>query len=106
MGAAFFVAVFPAQRFFKAATIAALPAALSLRFVFGTGAVTAAGTGASDSPLIFAHRRCWASFIRLRAVAENFLRLPFVGSGVAVVPEELPSSMARSSAILVSMRAF
>jgi hypothetical protein len=56
---AFFAAAnavfFAAQRFFKAATIAAFPAALSLRFGF---AVTASDPG-SDWPLDAAHRfRC------------------------------------------------
>jgi hypothetical protein len=61
-GAAFFAAAgfdlaasafFAAHRFFKAATIAALPALLSLRFGFNV-----AGAGGSDSPRILAHRRC------------------------------------------------
>ena len=87
-----------AHRFFKAATIAALPALLSLRFGFdGSGAT---GAGGADSPRILAHRRCWASFIRRRAAAENFLRLPVGASDVAAAVGLLPpSSMARSSAI-------
>jgi len=46
---AFFASAFAnRQRFFVAATIAALPAALSLRF--GLGASGVAGTGGSDWP--------------------------------------------------------
>src|ERR1035441_6476277 len=56
LAAAFAAAFFAAHRFFKAATIAALPAALSFRF--GLGASGATGDG-SDSFLASAHRfRC------------------------------------------------
>ncbi len=99
---AVFVAAFSAlwtasQRFLVAATIAALPAALSLRFVFGAGAVTAAG--ASDSPRTFAHLRCCASRILRNASGENFLRLRVGASVVAAVSTGAPESTARSSAI-------
>jgi hypothetical protein len=50
--AAFFVA----HRFFKAATMFALPALLSFRFGFDVSVV--AGAGGLDSPRIFAHRSC------------------------------------------------
>jgi len=49
-------AFFAAQRFLKAATIAALPALLSFRLGFAGSVV--AGAGGSDAPLILAHRRC------------------------------------------------
>src|ERR1035437_4272434 len=90
-------AFFAAHRFFKAATIAALPALLSLRLGFAASGV--AGVGGADSPRIFAHRRCWASFIRFRAAAENFLRLPVSASGMAAGSVGPPVSTARSSAI-------
>jgi hypothetical protein len=72
---------FSAHRFLVAAMIAALPAALSFRF--GLAGSSVAGAGGWDSPRILAHRRCWASFIRLRAAAENFLRLRVGASGMA-----------------------
>jgi hypothetical protein len=98
-------AFFAAHRFFKAATIAALPALLSLRLGFGASGV--AGAGGADSPRIFAHRRCWASFIRFRAAAENFFRLRVGASGVvAGVGFVPPSSMAWSSAIWRSILVF
>ena len=105
-GFGFAVAVFfAAHRFFNAATIAALPALLSFRLGF-EGVVVADGAGL-DSPRIFAHRRCWASFIRRRAAAENFLRLRIGASGVAAAVDLLPpSTMARSSAICWSIRVF
>ena len=62
-GAAFFAtadfalaasAFFAAQRFFKAATMFALPALLSFRFGFAGSCVV--GAGGSDSPRILAHR--------------------------------------------------
>ena len=52
----FALAFFAAHRFFKAATIAALPALLSFRLGFAGSGV--AGAGGSGSPRIFAHRRC------------------------------------------------
>jgi hypothetical protein len=97
-------AAFPAsartrsQRALIAPTIAALPALLSFRFGFDASDLTSAG--GSDSPRILAHRRCWASFIRRRAAAENFLRWLVGGPGVvAAVGLVPPDSMARSSAI-------
>src|ERR1035437_7552124 len=80
-GAAFFAvagfdlaasAFFAAHRFFRAATMFALPALLSCRLGFAVSCVV--GAGGSDSPRILAHRRCCASRIRRRAAAENFLR--------------------------------
>src|ERR1035437_8081212 len=98
------VSAFPAsartrsQRALIAPTIAALPALLSFRFGFDASDLTSAG--GSDSPRILAHRRCWASFIRRRAAAENFLRWLVGGPGVvAAVGLVPPDSMARSSAI-------
>src|SRR5258708_11084149 len=74
-------AFFAAHRFFKAATMFALPALLS--FLCGFDGAFVAGAGGSDSPRILAHRSCWASFIRLRAAAENFRRLIVGVSGLA-----------------------
>ena len=53
-----------------------------------------------------AHRRRWASFIRLRAAAENFLRLPVVATGEATESVDSPESMALSSEICWSIRVF
>src|ERR1019366_1825548 len=90
---AFATARLAAQRFFNAATIAALPAALSLRFVLG-----ATGDGGADSFLDSAHRFRWASPMRFRAAALIFRRLPRGTSGVAVAVGP-PPSIWRSSAI-------
>src|SRR5664279_5048061 len=109
-GAGVFAAAFAAafckrQRFFVAAMILAIPSLLIRRF--GPVAFGIVGTGGADSPRIFAHRRCWASFMRCRAAAENFFRLRVGASGVAAgvgfVP---PSSMAWSSAIWRSILVF
>jgi len=101
-GAIFFAAAFFSRhRFFKAATIAALPALLSLRF--GSGV---AGAGGSDSPLILAHLAFCAIAILRRDAAENFFRFLTGASGVAAFSAGPPGSMARSSAILVSMLVF
>jgi hypothetical protein len=93
VGAAFFVAVFPAQRFFKAATIAALPALLSFRLGFAGSDV------AGDVPLIAAHRLVCASAIFRREAAENFFRSRGGASGVAVAVAGPPEKIAVSSAI-------
>src|SRR4051812_38774643 len=61
---------FAAQRFLRAATIAARPSALSLRFGFPALAAGAFSEGA-DSPLILAQRALCDSAIRLRAAALN-----------------------------------
>jgi hypothetical protein len=82
-------AFFAAQRFFNAATIAAFPAALSVRFGFeGSGEAGAA----EDS----AHRLRWASLMRFRAAALIGRRFALGASGVTTGP---PGNMARSSAI-------
>jgi hypothetical protein len=94
-------AFFAAHRFFKAATIAAFPALLSLRFGLAGSFVVG-----SVSAWIPAHRRCWASFIRLRAAAENLRRLRTGASVVAVVSPAPPGSIAWSSAICWSNLAF
>ena len=99
-GCAFAAAFFAAQRFFKAATIAALPALLSFRFGFAGSGVDA-GAGGSDSPRIFAHLALCAMAIFRREAAEN-LRFLVGASGVAAVPVEPPGSIARSSAIWAS----
>jgi hypothetical protein len=98
---AFFAsAFFSAHLFFRAATMLALPAALSLCLALaGAGAVT--GAGASVSPRTFAHRRCWASFMRRIASGENFRR--FLSGAGSVVPTAavsvapLASSVRRSA---------
>jgi hypothetical protein len=92
-----------AHRSFVAAMILAIPALLIRRLGFGASGVASAG--GSDSPRIFAHLRCWASFMRHRAAAENFLRFLVGASGVAGVAGP-PGSIARSSAILVSICRF
>jgi hypothetical protein len=89
-----------AHRSFVAATILAIPALLIRRLGFGASGVASAG--GSDSTRIFAHLRCWASFMRRRVAAENFFRFPVGASGVVGVAEP-PGSIARSSAILVSI---
>jgi hypothetical protein len=61
--------------------IAFLPAALRRRLRFGDLVVV--GDGGAVSPLTAAHRRFWASLIRRRAAALNFLRLRVGVSGVA-----------------------
>jgi hypothetical protein len=70
------------------------PAALILRLAFAT--TGAAGSGCWAVPLIEAQRRRWASFICLRAAAENFLRLPVEGaaaaSGLSDLPPSIPSN--------------
>ena len=87
-------ALFAAQRFFSAKTMAALPAALSLRF--GLVALVAAGLGPA---LLAAHRFLWASAIALRAAALIF-RLPcFARVGASGVSSGSPFNIARSSAI-------
>lgn len=98
---------FAAQRFFKAATMFALPALLSVRFgLAGAGAV---GAGGAASPRTFAHLRCWASFMRRIAAGENFRRFRCGGASVVFVVAglaEAPDSMARSSPIWASIRVF
>src|ERR1039458_10619505 len=84
-------ALFCAHRRRTASWIAFLPAALSFRFGFGATGV--AGADGSDSPLMLAHRRCWASFMRCRAAAENFLRFLVGATGVAAVSPGPPDSM-------------
>jgi hypothetical protein len=89
-------AFFAAHRFFKAATMFALPALLRFRFAFGASCV--AGVGGSDSPLILAHLAFCPSAIRRRAAAET-LRFPVGAFGVVAVSAGPPASIARSSAI-------
>ena len=91
LAAAFAAAFFAAHRFFKAATIAALPAALSIRFGLG-----ASGATGAEVFLDSAHRFRWASPMRFRAAALILRRLPFGASGVAAVAVGPPWNMARS----------
>jgi hypothetical protein len=87
-------ALFAAHRFFNAATIAARPAALSLRF----GCF--AGVDEDDCFLAAAHRFRCASAIALRlAVLILCLLPPFVSFELGAAPLEPDGSMARSSAI-------
>ena len=66
VGCVFAAAFFAAQRFFSAATIAALPALLSCRF--GFAGLGVAGAGGSDSPWSFAHLAfCAIAIFRLEA---------------------------------------
>jgi hypothetical protein len=104
LGVAFLAAAadsarFSAHRFLVAAIILFMPSALIRRF----GLAGSFAAGDPDSPLILAHRRCWASFIRRRAAAENFLRLCVGVSARAAGP---PESMAWSSPIRESMCRF
>ena len=92
--AAFCALWIAAQRFFVAAMIAALPAALSFRFAFGAGAVA----GASDF-FDSAHRFRCASPMRFLAAALILRRLPFGASGVAAVSTGAPGNIALGSAI-------
>jgi hypothetical protein len=98
-----FAALTAAQRFFVAAIIACLPAALSRRFRF-CGAGAAAG---EDSPFEAAHLFLCASAMRARASADNFLRprRPPV-CGAALGCGEPPCSLFRKSAICSSIRRF
>ena len=61
--------------------MAFLPAALRCRLRFGD--LVVAGPDGAVSPLTAAHRRCWASLMRRRAAALNFLRLRVRTCGVA-----------------------
>ena len=98
-------AFFSRHRFFRAATIAALPAALSLRFGReGLGVPDVAAD--SDSPRILAHRRCWPSLIRFLAAALIFLRLPLRSFCMPTDSTRPTGSIARSSAICASIRVF
>src|ERR1039457_6064921 len=78
-----------------------IPSSLIRRFAFGA----LAGAGGSDLPLILAHRFLCAIAILRRAAAE-ILYFRGVPSGLAADSAGLPDSMARSSAILVSMCRF
>ena len=69
----------------------ALPALLSLRLGFVPSVVFGAGAA---SPRALAHLSRWASFMRCRAAAENFLRLCGNASGVPAFSLEAPGSMA------------
>ena len=103
-GDAFFTfaasARFSAQRRFRAARMAFLPAAESFRF----GLCSLAGAAGSDSPLTLAHRAfCARAIFRLEA-AENFLRL--VETACGAMAAGAPDNIALSSAICRSIFAF
>jgi hypothetical protein len=89
----FAAARYAAQRFFVAAAIAALPAALSFRFGFG-----AAGASGATSPLAAAHPFLCPAAIFLRAAALILRRRRPVGVIVAA-SAGAPESIARNSAI-------
>jgi len=74
------------------------PAGDILRFVLVAFAFTAAGAE-WDSPLIFAHLNRWASRIRFRASALNLRLVRLVEACSTVSGSDVPSSMARRSAI-------
>jgi hypothetical protein len=104
-GAVFFfgcvaaAAFLAAHRFFRAATIAALPAALSLRFGFDPTAVL-------DSPFDAAHRFRCASAIALRPAALS-LRLTRRGASEAPTGAVRPAvNICRRSAIWASILRF
>jgi hypothetical protein len=90
-----------AHRSFVAAMILAIPT-LQIRRLGSGGSGVADGL---DSPWIFAHLFRCASAILARPAALIFRRLRFLGSSVAGGAGP-PDSIARSSAILVSMRLF
>jgi len=94
-------ALFSAHLFFKAATMAALPALLSLVLALGV-VITATGV---DSPRTLAHLAFWARAILRRADAEIF-RFVEAGGAVEAAGVLPPAKCARSSAIWVSIRAF
>jgi hypothetical protein len=95
-----------AQRFFVAAAIARLPAALIFRLRFG---VSDGAAGCDDDPdglFDSAHRFFCASLMRLRAAALIFRRLP-LGAFVVPAGSVRPStSIWRSCAICSSIRRF
>jgi len=99
-----FAALANRQRFFVAAIIRFMPSSLIRRLGFGGSDV--ARDGGSDVTLIAAHRRCWASFMRRRAAAENFRRFLVGASGVAAGSAGPPDRMARSPLICESMCRF
>ncbi len=94
-------AFFAAQRFFNAATIAALPAALSFRL-----GLEAFGVLASGCPLEAAHRFRCAAAIALRPAALIFRRAGVAAVAAALVPAGVPESIARRSAIWASILTF
>jgi hypothetical protein len=106
---AFSAALCRFQRFFVAAIIFFIPSALIFRFGFGASGVAGSGVAgavASDVPLAAAQRLCCASFIRRRAAALNFLRLPGTDCGVAAVSAGTPDNMDLSSTICWSSFVF
>jgi hypothetical protein len=88
-----------AHRFFNAATIAALPAALSLRLRLAT-----AGLGGWANFLVAAHLFCCAAAIRFRAATLILRCVAFCDEGSEL--DRAPSSIERSSLICESNRRF
>jgi hypothetical protein len=101
---AVFAAFVNACLFRNAVTMFALPAALNLGFAF-TGSDVAGDDGDSVVPLIAAQRFFCPRAIRRRAAAET-VRVGGAASGVAAGSVRPPGSMARSSAIWLSILAF
>jgi hypothetical protein len=93
-----------AHRAFVAAIILALPALLIRRLAFAGCAL--AGADGSAAFLEAAHLFRCASAIAFLPAALIFRRFRFGGSGMAAVSAEPPANRLRSSAILVSIRAF
>src|SRR4051812_43144140 len=101
LGGYFFAAEFlAAQRFFRAATIAARPSALSFRFDFF------ATLPSDDSPFAAAHRFRCASAIAFLPAALIVLLPEFAGGEFTAAFAEAPVRMSRSSAICTSRRRF
>ena len=100
-GLVFFANAFlAAHLFFNAATIFALPSSLNRCLGFEDSA----GFD-SDSPRILAHLACCPAAI-LRLAAADTVRLRAGAPGAVTAPEAPPDSVARSSAICVSMCRF
>ena len=100
--AAGFAALTASQRFFVAATIAALPARLSFRFFLGAASCADGSVVFFDAAHLF---RC-ASAIAFLPAALIFRRLGVAGSAVAAGSVGPPVSQPRSSTILASSFSF
>ena len=100
--AAGFAALTASQRFFVAATIAALPARLSFRFFLGAASCADGSVVFFDAAHLF---RC-ASAIAFLPAALIFRRLGVAGSAVAAGSVGPPVSQPQSSAILASSFSF
>jgi hypothetical protein len=101
---------FAAIRRLSALMMFCLPCALSVLLALGASFVAVSGSAAApDVPLIAAHRRCCASFIRFRVAALTFRLLGDVdvlADGAEGAAGAVLVSMTRSSAICASMSFF